>query len=436
MAVEQAFRGEITLAFDYKQSEASAPHRESIESERISYLIIERMYENINILPVIYISVSLSSEMYTKVVNSAQTSQFYLKVGKRNSLSGSSVYTEVINDTFNYITSTTSPNFSQDLDTKKDKNSSYKNITIGLVSANMMNVLHKSFNGIYNMITQEELVQLALEGMGNIVMQPLKYNNAYKSVIIPPLNTRYKLLEWIFDKDPFYDSIFTFFMDFKNTYLISKNGIAVPGNDAKPTSVMVSVKDYNTREAFSDGFTVQNGAYMVYVNSTNTNVVVNNATEKVSNNLISYSDKNETQNLNMNINNAISGSTKTTYVRSKNAAAIKNELQSNSVMIELMKQNLDSEIFTPNKVYNVSNYRDYKKYDGTYYLSYKREFYNMAESGAFTVSCNIGLKMVGKEEVAKSLTDTYRTKDSLRSSAKRKSSSDRKNGLNSSQASR
>ena len=55
MAVQQAFCAEITLAFDYKETESSKVERETIETERISYVMIERMYENVNILPVIYV---------------------------------------------------------------------------------------------------------------------------------------------------------------------------------------------------------------------------------------------------------------------------------------------------------------------------------------------------------------------------------------------
>jgi hypothetical protein len=410
MPVQQAFKGNITLSFDYKETPNSGVRRESILPQRISYVMIERMYENVNILPVIYISLNISSEMYTKVVNTHETSKFHLRIQKRNALSGTSTYTTVVDDTFSYVTSTTTANYSKDLDVADPSGSSYKNIMIGLVSVTMTNNLRKSFNGIYENIDQVSLVKLALEGLPRLVQENLKYNSKYGTFLIPPINTRYRLLEYLFEKDPFYDSMFTFFMDFDRTYFVSKNAIGVDAHDNQPTNAIINVKGYTAAEAYTDGFTMSNGTYVVYVNAANTEVTVNNATEKVVNNLVAYSDTNEIQNLSLAVNNSEDGDTteKVNFIRTPNAAALKNELQSNSVSLQILKQNLDSDIFTPNKVYNVRHYEDYSKYDGPYYLSYKREFYYVSTSDEFIVSCNVGLKMCGTEEAAYATRDTTR----------------------------
>lgn len=408
MAAQQAYKGSITLSFDYKETANSGVRRESILPQRISYVMIERMYENVNILPVIYISLNISSEMYTKVVNTPETSKFHLRIQKRNALSNTSTYTTVVDDTFSYVTSTTTANYSQDLDIADPSGSSYKNIMIGLVSTSMTNSLRKSFNGVYENIDQNTLVKMALDGLPRLVQENLKYNSKYGTFLIPPMSSRYKLLEYLFEKDPFYDSMFTFFMDFDRTYFVSKNAVGVNGKDNQPTNAIINVKGYTAAEAYTDGFTMSNGTYVVYVNAANTEVTVNNATEKVVNNLVAYSDVNEVQNLSLAVNNSEGGdsSNKVNFLRTSNAAALKNELQSNSVTLQILKQNLDSDIFTPNKVYNVRHYDDYAKYDGPYYLSYKREFYYISTSDEFLVSCNVGLKMCGTEEAAYATRDT------------------------------
>ena len=103
----------------------------------------------------------------------------------------------------------------------------------------------------------------------------------------------------------------------------------------------------------------------------------------------------------------IDNTTKTTFVRSNNAAELRNELENNSVLIQLMKQNVDGDIFTPNMCFNVTNYGDYSKYDGRYYLSFKRDFYYISENEEFIITSNIGLKMAGNEEVASSTKNVY-----------------------------
>ena len=78
MAAKKAYKGEITLAFDYKSSTNSK--RYEINTENISYVIIEHLYENTHILPVIYINLNVDSNMASKIKDSYENSTFYLKI--------------------------------------------------------------------------------------------------------------------------------------------------------------------------------------------------------------------------------------------------------------------------------------------------------------------------------------------------------------------
>ena len=51
MSQQCAYKGKITLEFRYKETANSPVQVKKIESQRISYLMIEHMYENIHILP-------------------------------------------------------------------------------------------------------------------------------------------------------------------------------------------------------------------------------------------------------------------------------------------------------------------------------------------------------------------------------------------------
>lgn len=421
MAIQQAFSADITLAFDYKETEKSKVIRKNIETERISYIMIERLYENVYILPVIYISISLSSDMYTKVINSYKTSKFYLKIKKKNKLSNTALSQDVVKDTFSYVTSSTNPNLSKEMDSGNTlSSSSYKTIKLGLVSDSMTNKLRKPFNGIYNNIKESELVNIALDGLNNIILQKLEYDKEYKTYIIPPITSRYKLLDYIFNQDPFYNSMYTFFMDFDNTYLISKNGEEVKGKDTLPNNIILEIKDYTAEDAYKDGYSIQNGAYMVYVNGANTNSIINTSVEKVMDNIVSYSEGQGVQKV--SLENSNKKSEKTTFIRTETAGLIKNEIQSNLAILEIIKQNIDPSIFTPNKSFSIKNYGDYDKYNGKYFLSYKKEFFYHTSGDEFIVSCNIGLKRVMTEEKAYTDKDTT-SKSLLESSSSIKSTS-------------
>ena len=51
MSQQCAYKGKISLEFRYKETANSPVQVKKIESQRISYLMIEHMYEHIHILP-------------------------------------------------------------------------------------------------------------------------------------------------------------------------------------------------------------------------------------------------------------------------------------------------------------------------------------------------------------------------------------------------
>ena len=311
MGSQHAYKGSVTLAFDYKPGVNSSVHRETIESERIKFMIIENTYENKNILPIVYISLRVSDNMYNKIVSTNETSKFYLRVSKKDGLSKNSSFTKVIEDTFTYVASTTNVSYTDNL--ALNALDPYKGIIIGLVSEEMTNKLRKTYNGIYHNIDQASLIKIATEGLGKIIMAPAKYNKLYPEFVIPPISSRFRLLNFLFEQDPYYDSMFTFFMDFNKTYLIPKNGIGVDAKDGFPVNIIINIKDYTAYEAYTDGYEINNGAYVLYINGANTNLSVNNATSKVANNIVGYWDTYETtQDLNIDNNNTADNTLKTT----------------------------------------------------------------------------------------------------------------------------
>ena len=392
MAMDLAYEAEITLGFNYNKTQLI-----NIEQARISYIMIEHKYESVNILPVIYLAVSLSSDMYTKVVTSYKKSSFRLKIKKRNALLSSSIQSTVVDDEFTYIPSSTNPNISAQINSNADSDgNSYRSITLGLVSQSMTNKLRQSFNGIYNNISENEIIDIGLKGIRKVIKEDIVNNEKYDTIIIPPLSSRYKLLNFLFDRDPFYDTGFTFYMDFKDTaYLLSKNGKAVDAQDGKPTDVIIDVLEIDDPDSFKEGFQLKNKAYRIAINSSDTNVTLNGATAKVANQIVAYEDDlKQAETLNLNMNNSDTA-TRKMFVRSNAGTVLKSELETNAFMIELLKKNIDSDIFTPNKAYKVNNISQYSEYNGNYILSYKREFYKLSEgTGRFIVTCNVGLKRV------------------------------------------
>ena len=405
----QAYTAKIELAFDYNGI------RERINPEKIVYLMIEHDYEN-QVLPIIYISLSVNNNLYNKIINYKKFAKFYLNITKQNKNSLSSLSKKSISGTFSYIPSTTNPNFQEELSSGDNFiDNSYKRIMIGLVSIELTNKLRKSFNGIYNNIDQKTLIGLALEDT-NCIIENIPYNEKYSSILIPPISSRYQMLKFIFEKDNFYDTNFRYFMDFENSYLLSKRGDSINAHDGQLSSIIVDIRSVTTEEAYYDGIEIKNGAYYIYINPTNSNVTINEGTEKIANQIIAV-DEDNIQNLNLDINNTDGSNVKQMFVRSDNAALYKNELETNTIITEIMKQHIDGSAFTPNKSILVNNYGEYQKYNGKYLMIYKREFYKCI-AGEFLLSCVVGLKKIGNIQPAKTVSSTKKTGYSKSSSSK------------------
>ena len=79
-----------------------------------------------------YISLSVDSNMYTKIIKYKSLAKFYLNIKKINKNSISSISKNAISGSFSYIPSTTNPNYTEDL-SNATSGDSYKRIMLGFV---------------------------------------------------------------------------------------------------------------------------------------------------------------------------------------------------------------------------------------------------------------------------------------------------------------
>lgn len=413
-STKKAYSAKIDFAFD------NNGQRTQIDSEKIVYIMIEHNYDE-EVLPLIYITFSVDNDLYSAILKYKDSAKFYLNIKQENKNSRSSIAKKAINGTFNYIPSATNPNFQEDLTDENDfLDNSYKRIMVGLVSIELTNKLRKSFNDVYREVDQKTLLGIALEGT-NCVIENIAYNKEYDRILVPPIASRYKMIEFIFNDDNFYDTNFRYFMDFERSYLVSKRGDPIESGDGQLSTVIVDIKSVTEDEAYTDGIDIQNGAYYININPSNSNVTLNEGTEKVANQLVAVNEE-LTQKMDMNINNTEGSTTKQMFVRTSNPALYKNEMETDTIITEIVKQHIDGSVFTPNKCIIVNNYGDYSKYNGKYLMIYKREFYKCV-AGEFVMSCNVGLKKIGNIESAKSVTTSKKTRYRSGSSSRSSTSS-------------
>ena len=154
-----------------------------------------------------------------------------------------------------------------------------------------------------------------------------------------------------------------------------------------------NIKELSDRSMIKDGYYITNNSYYVPISPANTNIMFDQSTDKISNNIVSVSDEGVVSQIGLQINSTYGSSKKNFYIRDTNTTLYKNELETDTVTIELVKQHVDPSIFTPNKTISIRNTDSYSEYNGKYIMKYKKVFFNSI-SGEFIVSVIIGLKKV------------------------------------------
>ena len=383
-----AYKCNVQLSFINNNRESK------IDSNFVKYIMIENLYES-RYMPVIYVSVAVTNELYTEILTSEKTGKFLLSIERHNVFSSSAISKRYIQGQFTYILPTSNPNYTEELIEEAAADTSYRVITVGLMSMEIMNKVKSSFNGIYGNIDHNTLILKALEGLDMVVKKPL-YNPIFDTIIVPALNSKTKLLQFLYGKCPFYDTNYIFFVDFIKGYLIDLTGESCPANDGTLDTVYIDINEVTTAESYYEGMDIRDGSYYLYVNPAATNISENKGMDKVSNQYVYVDDDGTVQAVDLDINNNIDSSIKQTFKRGGQEDSVleKNIAESNTIVIELVKENIDSTILTPNKEYIINNYADFADYNGKYTLLYKKEVIKNIQ-GEFGISVCLGLRKVG-----------------------------------------
>lgn len=363
------------------------------DSNLIKYIMIESLYED-RYMPIIYLSIAVNIELYNKIVLNEKDGKIYLNITRYNEYSQNKLYKEYIKGQYSYIVSTNNPNYSEDLSSSNEADNTYKIITLALMSMDILNKARTSFNGVFGDIDQNTLIMKALSDLDSVICAP-RYNPVYENIIIPPLNTKAKLLYFLCDMCPFYDTNYLFFIDFKRTYLLDFSGDYCYCEDGEKETVMIAIGSAMDRESYFEGMEEQDDKYYIDISPAYANISYNKKTDKIVNQLVFISDEGDSLKTDLSVNAAADSAVKQTFVRG-NATYAKlymNMMNSSSMEVEVMKENLDCSVLTPNKEYLIRNEKD-SSVNGKYTLMHKKEVIRNS-SGKFVTSVSLGFRKVG-----------------------------------------
>lgn len=368
----------------------------NINPNQVKYIMIESNYENIY-MPVIYVSLAVNSDLYNKIVNNENSGKIFLQINKYNAYSQNKLYRNYIKGLFSYISSTSNINYVEDLSSSGDTDSTYTGITLALMSMDILNLEKQSFNGIYQNVDQGTLIMNAFAGIKSVIRAP-KYNPKYEKVMIPPISSIHKYLYHLCDLCPFYDTNYLFFMDFNKAYLLDWTGDYCRDDEEQKGTVYINLASVLDEKSYYDGMEERDDGYYIYINPSYSNIYENRQTDKIANQLVFVGDDGGVQKADLNVNSSTDSTVKQTFIKKNNefVRLYANIANSSTTDIEVMKENIDSSVITPNKQFIIKNDKDHSL-DGKYTIRSKKELIKNV-SGVFNNSVDLKFRKVGKIE--------------------------------------
>jgi hypothetical protein len=210
----------------------------------------------------------------------------------------------------------------------------------------------------------------------NLLIEPPNTDSVDKFVVTP-LTTYVDFIKYLDNHINIYKKgYYRLFFDFTRTYILSNKGIATYAKGEMKYPVVINIRNNFNAESKVQGLNVDTTQqrYLVDVDEIDTTFDRNTATTTLYNNVIGINNSGETyvETLDSDRSSAVN---KTTIQRTKNlsnvtslTASIKNKER----IINIVKNNLDSSIFTINREYIITHYKE-TEYNGNYLLIRKRE---------------------------------------------------------------
>ena len=161
-------------------------------------------------------------------------------------------------------------------------------------------------------------------------------------------------------------------------------------------TVIIELKNVAADESIIDGVMIKNGAWHVYVNQVNTRYMTDQTTPAIVNTVTAYNDG-STNPYEYSLENGSEG--RVEFSRTNYGNTVQNQYSSDDASIEILKNNIDGYVFTPDKQYQIIGTGDYSKFNGNYLLTYKRVFFKSID-GMFLLTCNLGFKPAGDNNTA------------------------------------
>lgn len=367
----------------------------------INSIIVDYDYDRKN-MPAIYVALRLTTDLYNKMVTNAETGIISFRLYKFNTQLQNSIISPYIQDSFTYIISG-DPNYNEAMEkyagssgSSDTDSNSYMQGHIGLVSLSLSEKNNILINDVVKNTNLASIIHRYTHHM-KMCIEPFDNIDTIDQFIIPPINTITNFLAYMNENFCFYKSGYRFFRDFSTSYLLSMKGKPVETSDTDYNSIVIYVCDPTDEKANTTAieFDTTNKAYVIYVNANNVTTKPNRVLSKKFNSIIGVDTLGNINELELDLPTYADATKKNIFERVPNDNMelinnTKSSLESGSLVVSVIKNEIDTSILTPNKQYFIKSHNLVRKYDGRYILCSKKEiFYRTTSSFVCTVSFNL-----------------------------------------------
>lgn len=349
-----------------------------IDSNTIQAIIINHNYKKS--MPIIYVTVKIRTDLFNDMEKNANVSSIILSIDKVPKNSPLGMRQTFIRGSFSYLIPNT-PDTNRELDGSMDS-LSYKVVTLGLYSLDILNGNNIAYGSENNMIIKNTDMQSIVYHFTQhlpLIMEPFKDREELPLVVIPPVSSINNLLTYLNKVHSFYNSSFTYYRDFKYAYLLS-NTSNVKTDVMQYSDVIIRFLDTSEYKArlLSVEVDKEKDAYIVNVDASTMSVVVDNVTNKKFNSLIAITPNGETRQVDTTFgrtDDRISNKERVIRLPYNDFGLLDNMVDDirEGFHIEFMKNEIDTSIFTPNRVYHIQNFSSFSLFDGKFKLASKRD---------------------------------------------------------------
>lgn len=376
---KESFRYKVSLSYVNSDSNSEI----LIDSNQIQYIAIDKDFDNTN-MPVIAIMGSIEKDIIDDMINNINNNIVTLGIYRYDiNNQNDDITKKYFHDRFIYIISD-DVSKTAELDYYEDNNNTllYKDITIWLIQQDSINNNRHTINGIFKNVTTNSLILNTTNYLGKVLLEPIKYDNKYDQIIIPPQDSISSYISYLNNSlSVFYDTQYRFFIDFDMTYILSSSGKVVKSKNQDIFTIEINIKniDYNTNEELGMYINKNGDKASITVNTTDIEYTKNNISNKLVNKIITIDSEGNVLEKNVDNNKIkVTGNmNRIINISNNDNNAINNiasSIEMNNVMLTIVKNDLDASIFTMNKEYIINDelHEDYK---GKYLLCSTKQLF-------------------------------------------------------------